>query len=172
MKILVLNGSPRPNGNTVAMIAAFSEGAAEAGHEVTVFNICQKKIAGCLGCGYCRGKGNGTCIQKDDMQEVYGLLAAADMIVFATPVYYFAYSAQLQAAVNRFYALGHLAEPKKAALLLSSGSPDVYEGAIYAYRKTCEFVRLTDMGICTAYGPENKSEAKLAEVRALGRSLA
>ena len=48
MKILVLNGSPRPHGNTAAMVAAFAKGAKENGHEVDVVNVCQKKIAGCL----------------------------------------------------------------------------------------------------------------------------
>lgn len=68
MEILVLNGSPRPHGNTSAMIEAFVEGAKQSGHKVSVVNVCQKKIAGCLGCEYCHTKGNGTCIQKDDMQ--------------------------------------------------------------------------------------------------------
>lgn len=53
MNILVLNGSPRPNGNTAAMVSAFVEGAAENGHNVTVVPVCQKKIAGCLACEHC-----------------------------------------------------------------------------------------------------------------------
>lgn len=68
MKILILNGSPRPNGNTVAMIHAYAEGAAEAGHTSHVVDVCRMKIGGCLACEYCHTKGNGTCIQKDDMQ--------------------------------------------------------------------------------------------------------
>jgi multimeric flavodoxin WrbA len=172
MKILVLNGSPRPNGNTAAMVSAFADGAVQAGHEVTVIDIRQKKIAGCLACEYCHGKGEGVCIQKDDMQEIYPLIDQSDMIVFATPVYYFAYTAQMQAAVNRFYPIGSFAEPKKAALFLSSASPDVYDGAVYAYRRTCEFVGMEDLGIFTAYGPENKNPAKLEELRAFGRGLA
>ena len=48
MKILVLNGSPRPHGNTAAMVAAFAKGAQENGHQVDMVNVCQKKIAGCL----------------------------------------------------------------------------------------------------------------------------
>ena len=53
MKTLVLNGSPRPHGNTAAMVAAFAKGAQENGHQVDVVNVCQKKIAGCLACEYC-----------------------------------------------------------------------------------------------------------------------
>ena len=74
MNILVLNGSPRANGNTAAMINAFAEGAQQSGHQVEVVNVCRKKIAGCLACEYCHTKGDGRCIQQDDMQEVYPLL--------------------------------------------------------------------------------------------------
>lgn len=62
MKIIVLNGSPRPNGNTAAMVEAFVS-AKENGHEITVVPVCQKKIAGCLACEYCHTKGNGKCVQ-------------------------------------------------------------------------------------------------------------
>ena len=78
MKILILNGSPRPNGNTAAMVRAYAEGASEAGHTVHIVNVCQKKIAGCLACEYCHTKGGGKCIQQDDMQEVYPLLEEAE----------------------------------------------------------------------------------------------
>ena len=67
MNILVLNGSPRPNSNTSAMVEAFAQGARESGHQVEVVHVCQKKIAGCLACEYCHTKGSGRCIQQDDM---------------------------------------------------------------------------------------------------------
>lgn len=71
MHILVLNGSPRPNGSTAAMVEAFAQGARASGHQVEVVLVCQKKIAGCLACEYCHTRGNGRCIQQDDMQQVY-----------------------------------------------------------------------------------------------------
>ena len=85
MKILVLNGSPRPNGATSAMAEAFAQGARQAGHEVDVVAVCQKKIAGCLACEYCHTKGEGRCIQQDDMQEIYPLLEQAEMMVQFMP---------------------------------------------------------------------------------------
>ena len=81
MKILILNGSPRPNGNTAAMVRAYAEGASEAGHTVHIVNVCQKKIAGCLACEYCHTKGGGKCIQQDDMQEVYPLLEEGTKLI-------------------------------------------------------------------------------------------
>lgn len=96
MNILILNGSPRPNGNTAAMIRAYAEGANEAGHIIHVVDVCKMKINGCLACEYCHTKGNGVCIQKDDMQEVYPLLEQAEMIVLASPIYYHSFTGQLQ----------------------------------------------------------------------------
>ena len=95
MKILVLNGSPRPKGNTAALVEAFAAGARESGHQVHVIPVCRKRIAGCLACEYCHTKGNGRCIQQDDMQEVYPLLDEAEMLVLASPVYYHNFSGQL-----------------------------------------------------------------------------
>lgn len=126
MKIIVFNGSPRPQGNTAAMVEAFARGAGESGHEVTVVDVCRKKIAGCLACEYCHSKGNGKCIQQDDMQEIYPLLDEAEMIVLASPVYYHGFTGQLQCAINRIYALDKPKHLKKAALILSSGSDHVY----------------------------------------------
>lgn len=94
------------------------------------------------------------------------------MLVIASPIYYFGFSAQLQAVINRTYAVGIPEKLKKAALILSSGSDDVYDGAVYEYKKTCEWMKLTDMGIITAHGAENGSPAKLSEAHTLGlRSL-
>ena len=56
MKILVLNGSPRPNGNTAKMVGVFHEVAEKNGHEVVCFNVCKMNIKGCLACEYCHGK--------------------------------------------------------------------------------------------------------------------
>lgn len=172
MKILVLNGSPRPSGNTAFLVDAFTKGAEEKGHQVTVVPVCQKKIAGCLACEYCHTKGNRSCIQKDDMSEVYPLLEEAEMIVLASPVYYHSFTGQLQCAINRIYALDKPKNLKKAALILSSGSDEVYGGAIYEYRNSfLDYLKLEDMGIVTAFGDQNKSPEKEQEMYQLGKSL-
>lgn len=170
MKIAVLNGSPRI-GNTAAMVNAFAEGAKEAGHEVEILHVGKMKINGCLGCEYCHTKGEGTCIQKDDMEKVMPAYKEADMIVFASPIYYFNMTAQLCAAVQRIYAIGKPVKAVKAALLLSSGSPNPYEGSIAAYKATLALTELEDAGIITAAGDENGSEAKLAEIREFAKAL-
>lgn len=172
MNILVLNGSPRPNGNTAAMVAAFTEGAKKKAHQVTVIDVCRKTINGCLGCEHCHTKGHGVCIQKDDMQEVYKALESAEMLVIASPIYYFGYSGQLQCVIHRTYAIGIPRKLKKAMLILSSGSNGVYEGAIYEYKKSfLDYMNLQDMGIYKAYGSQNKSEEILSQLRQAGENL-
>lgn len=172
MKILVLSGSPHADGNTAAMVSEFKKGAEEKGNEVTVIDVCKKKISGCMACEYCHTKGEGQCVQKDDMQEVYPLLAEADAVVLASPIYYFGLSGQLLCALHRFYAPMKPAKATKMALMMSSMSPGVYEGAITEYKTMVGFFGIEDAGIVTAAGDENKSEAKLAECRELGRKFA
>lgn len=169
MKIAILNGSPRKE-NTAAMLEAFKQGAEAAGHEVEVLHVGKMKINGCLACEYCHGKGEGKCIQKDDLEKIMPAYLESDMIVFASPIYYFAPTAQLEAAWQRVYCIGKPAKATKSALLLSSGF-GFYDAAIAQYKGFTSYVGLQDMGVCTATGEENKSEAKLAEIKAWAATL-
>lgn len=172
MKILILNGSPRKNGNTAAMTDAFAEGARESGHEVAIIPVGQKRIAGCLGCEYCHTRGNGMCIQKDDEEEVYEALIDAEMLVLASPIYYFTFSAQLQAALHRTYAVGIPGKVRQTALLLSSGSPDVYEPAIQQYLSSVvQFYGVKDAGVYTTNEMTKKIAEHLDDIRAFGRGI-
>ncbi|MBB5182647.1 flavodoxin family protein [Catenisphaera adipataccumulans] len=174
MKVLILNGSPRPNGNTKALVDALKEGAVSKGHEVTEVDVARLDLHGCLGCEYCHTKGRGKCVQNDDMQKIYPLLQQADALVLALPIYYHGFSGQLKCAIDRFYAIGAPGQLKlrKIAMLLSSGADQVYEAAFYSYHKNfIEYMGLEDAGIITAHGSENKSEAKREEARMLGASL-
>ena len=170
MKITVLNGSPRKE-NTSAMVDAFVEGAQEAGHEVEVLQVGKMKISGCMGCEYCHTKGEGQCIQKDDFEKVLPAYKDCDMVVFASPIYYFTLTAQMEAAIQRVYCIGKPTKATKAAMLLSSGSPGVYDGAVAQYKGYMAFAGIEDAGVITANGDENKSEAKLAEVREFAKNL-
>ena len=175
MRILVLNGSPRPKGNTKQMIEAFQKGAEAAGHQVDVADVCRMKIGGCLACEYCHTKGNGICIQKDDMQEVYDLLQEAEMLVIASPIYYHGVSGQLKCVLDRFYSAAYPRKPKnlkKVAMILSSGDADMYDGAMFSYQGDfLDYLGLEDMGVFTAHGSENGSAAKLYELKKFGLSL-
>ena len=170
MKITILNGSPRKE-NTAAMAEAFAVGAREAGHEVDILQVGKMKINGCLACEYCHTKGEGKCVQKDDMEKVIPAYLDSDMIVFASPVYYFDMSAQLSAAIQRVYCIGKPAKATKAALLFSSASPGTGEGAIVTYHNMLKFMGIEDAGVLALSGDENKSEEKMAQIRAWAKGL-
>ena len=170
MKIAVLNGSPR-NGTTTKMVQAFREGAEAAGHQVEEYQVGRMKIAGCLGCEYCHTKGEGACVQKDDLEKILPAYKAADMIVFASPIYYFTMTAQMEAAIQRVYCIGKPLDAKKAALLLTSGSPGVYDAAVAQFRAYMRYAGIEVAGMITSYGEENGSEAKLNEISEFAKAL-
>ena len=175
MHIVVLSGSPRKGGNTAIMVNAFKEGAESVGNTVEVIDVAAKKIAPCHACKYCFTHG-GDCAIDDDMTEVRERLKQADMVVFASPVYWFDISAQLKLAIDRMYAFGGCGFSfSKVALLLDSGSDGVYTAAISAYKDMNAYLKWEDMGIITVPGMAEKGDMaqnpKLTEVRAFGASL-
>ena len=167
MNVLILQASPRANGNTAWMAEEFKNAAEAAGHQVTLVNVSKKKIAGCLACEYCHNKGNGACIQKDDMQELYPLMAEAEVLVLAAPIYYFTLNAQIQAPIQRMYCVNKPAKVQKMALLMSSYSPNVYDGATAEFRDICNYWGTKSIGVVSANLDEQKTEetkAKIVEV--------
>jgi multimeric flavodoxin WrbA len=175
MKIVILNGSPRPNGNTQILAEEFIRGAREAGHETELIHLREKKIAGCLGCQYCFSH-EGECVQKDDMKEVLASLDQADMLVIASPIYWFDLTAQTKAAIDRMYARGKVGfHFHKTAMLLDSGSDHVYDAAIRMYQMMTGYLNWQDMGIITAPGMTEKGSMKHApamqQAYTLGKTL-
>ncbi len=167
MQVLILQGSPRATGNTAWMAEEFAKAADAAGHSVKTVNVGKKKIAGCLACEYCHGKGQGACIQKDDMQEIYPLMAEAEVIIVAAPIYYFTLCSQIQAVIQRMYCVNKPANVKKMALLCSSHSPEVYDGAKAEFRDICNYWGVENLGCVTAKFDEQKTETtkqKLLEI--------
>ena len=171
MKVLILQASPRANGSTAWMADEYKKAAEAAGHEVTLVNVSKKKITGCLACEYCHTKGNGACIQKDDMQELYPLLAEAEALVLAAPIYYFTLCAQIQAPIQRLYCVNNPAKVKKMALLMSSYSPGVYDGATAEYHDICNYWGVEDTGIVTAKIDEQKTEVTLQKIQDIVKNL-
>ena len=171
MNILILQASPRANGNTAWMADEYKKAAEAAGHQVTLVNVSKKKIAGCLACEYCHGKGNGACIQKDDMQELYPLMAEAEVLVLAAPIYYFTLNAQIQAPIQRMYSVNKPVKVQKMALLVSSYSPGVYDGAKAEFRDICNYWSAENTGVVTAKIDEQKTDETKAKIVALVSNL-
>ncbi len=171
MNILMLQGAPRANGNTALIAEEYKNTAEAAGHKVTLVNVARKKIAGCLACEYCHGKGEGACIQKDDMQELYPLMNEAEVLVLAAPIYYFTLCAQIQAPIQRIYCVNKPKKVKKMALLCSSYSPNVYDGATSEFRDICNYWQVENMGFVSAKIDEQKTEETKQKVIALAGKL-
>ena len=98
-RILIISGSPRLHGNSDILCDEFKRGALEAGHEVEKIRLSDKKINFCLGCGVCNATGK--CIQKDDMAELLQKMLAADVIVLASPVYFYGMNGQMKTFIDR-----------------------------------------------------------------------
>ena len=99
-KVLILSSSPRKNGNSDLLCNEFMRGAAEAGHQVEKIFLKDKHINYCTGCSVCSMYGK-PCPQKDDAAEVVEKMIAADVIVMATPVYFYTMSAQMKTLIDR-----------------------------------------------------------------------
>lgn len=102
-KVLILSGSPRNGGNSDILSDEFMKGAKEAGNEVEKIRVAAKKLAPCSACYYCRDNG-GMCVHKDDMAEILQKMIDADVLVFASPVYFYSIDAQLKALIDRTVA--------------------------------------------------------------------
>lgn len=118
-KVLILSGSPRKGGNSDILCDEFLRGAREAGHQVEKVRPTEKKIAPCLGCYYCASHG-GECVRRDDMADLLQQMIDADVIVLASPVYFYSINAQLKAVIDRFYANNEALMGKKKAVFLTA----------------------------------------------------
>ena len=177
MKIVVLMGSPNRKGSTSMLADSFAKGAAEAGHDCEVVDVCHADISpctGCVACGY-----EGPCVQHDDVEQIREKLLSADMVVFATPLYYYGMSAQLKTLVDRFCAFNsslnrrHL---KSALLTVAWNSSDWTFDALRAHYGTLvRYLNLDDQGAVYGYGcgtpPMTAASAYPDEAYRLGRGL-
>ncbi|MEI7751650.1 MAG: flavodoxin family protein [Candidatus Omnitrophota bacterium] len=106
-KILILSGSPKKNGNTAALVKWFTEGAVSKGAKVELIHIAffQYKFPGCTSCRLCQKQEAYECVIDDDANLALRKMASADVIVMATPLYFFAASAQLKIIIDRMFSL-------------------------------------------------------------------
>ena len=98
-KVLILSASFRKHGNSDLLCDEFMRGATEAGHDVEKLYINDKKINFCRGCGVCNSTHK--CVQKDDMAEILNKMIEADVIVMATPVYFYSMNGQMKTLIDR-----------------------------------------------------------------------
>ena len=135
--IIILNGSPRPKGNTSTMTAAFKRGAEEAGNKVTEFQLSRMKINGCIGCWKGGKDPDHPCIQRDDMEHIYPLYKEADIVVLASPLYYWFISGFLKNSFDRLFAIAecdpNYRSPKKESVLIIAAEGASFEESEHWY---------------------------------------
>ena len=178
-KIVILNGSPRKNGNTSALVQAFREGAESAGHTVTEFHLASMDIHPCKGC-WGGGKDSAhPCVQRDDMEQIYPAYKEADIVVLASPLYYWTISGQLKMTFDRLFAVAEesadYANPIKESVLLMAAEGNGFEESEYWYDRLMNHLGWTSLGKILCGGVvkpgDIQGNAKLEEARALGAQI-
>lgn len=163
-QILIVLGGGRARGNTAQLAEAFRRGAEEAGHRVETVSLVKEEVKGCLGCNACRyGK---PCVQKDAFNSLIPKIQGADLVVFASPLYFWTVSARLKAFIERFYCMAeedpnppfgrYEKYPVKDCALLMTAADNffwTFEQAVSYYRFTLvRYIGFRDRGMVLAGG--------------------
>lgn len=128
--ILIISSSPRKNGNSQMLCEQFKKGAEEKGHTVTLIRLMEKKIGFCRACDGCM-RNDGTCVLNDDMEEILKLFQKADVLVLATPVYFYGISAQMKTFIDRTYPIWQHLGKKEVYYIISAGlGEDIIERSL------------------------------------------
>ena len=179
-QIVILNGSPRKNGNTSALVRQFAAGAQSAGHTVTEFFLDQMDIHGCKGCFGGHSSRDCPCVQRDDMAQIYPAVKACDVVVLATPLYYWTMSGQIRTAIDRLFALeegdGNLLRGHgRAGVLLMAAEGNGFEDVLAYYKHLMQHLRWASLGHVLAEGNgevgDIEGKPELAQAYALGASI-
>lgn len=160
-KVLILSGSPRRNGNSDILCDEFARGALEAGHEVEKIRIAEKKIGYCRACYACRG--TGICAIKDDMAEVLQKMIDSDVLVLASPVYFYSIDAQLKALIDRTVARWLEVKNKEFYYIVTAADEELAsaETTLACFRGYADCVEgAKEMGVIYGMGTYEKGEVK------------
>ena len=175
--IVILQGSPRRNGNTARLVQAFTDGLA-AEHKVTIINVSELKINYCVCCNSCFTRDGNRCFQEDDMRKILPALSDADVMVFASPVYFYGISAQLKTLLDRLHTpLRNTFKVKRTALLLvgAASLPELFDSILVQYRMLLNFFHLEDAGTVLVRGVKNigdiEGRPELQAATELGRRI-
>ena len=179
--LVIVNGSPRKQGNCAVLVERAAAGAQASGAQVEIFRLADLNIHPCDACDSCRE--TGICVLQDDMQALYGPLRRADAILIASPIYWFSISAQTKLFIDRCYALqgtaGNILGSKRFGVMLVYGDVDPYtSGAINAIRMFQDMLRYLEAelvglvyGSANAPGEIRNRPEVLEEAYQLGRQL-
>ncbi|MBE6858876.1 MAG: flavodoxin family protein [Ruminococcus sp.] len=152
--ILILNGSMRKNGNTARLVQSFADGAVQ-NNNVEIVYVADYNVNPCIGCNSCFVREGNKCFQDDDMVKIYEKLRNADIVVIASPVYFYGISAQLKAIVDRLHTpMRNTFHIKKLGLLLVGAAylPNLFDPILMQYQMVLEFFKLESIGTVLVRG--------------------
>lgn len=158
-KVLILSGSPRKGGNSDILCDEFAKGAKEAGHIVEKIRVAEKNIGYCKGCYAC--KNNGICAIKDDMAQVLQKMIDADVLVLASPVYFYSIDAQLKAVIDRTVARWLEVKDKEFYYIVTMADEDISstDTTLACFRGYADCVSgAKEMGVIIGNGVYEKGE--------------
>lgn len=174
---MILVGSVRKGGNTDLLAKAFASGA-DKNNEVEIISVAGVNISPCIGCNSCFLSESNRCIQNDDMSIIYDKLNIADVLVIASPVYFYGISAQLKAIIDRLHTpMRNRFQIKKLALLLVGAAtlPGMFDAIKMQYKLTLDFFHLENLGTITVSGVKDKGDIEgniaLEKAYELGSSI-
>jgi multimeric flavodoxin WrbA len=175
--ILIISGSPRKHGNSDLLCDQFLKGAKDAGNQVEKIFLRDKKINYCIACDGCKRNG-GKCVQKDDMAEILEKFLAADVIVMATPVYFYTMDAQMKTLIDRTYAKFSEISNKDMYFIVTAAdtNKNAMARTIEGFRGfTSCYTGLTEKGIIYGTGAWNIGDIKgskaMDEAYEMGKSI-
>lgn len=175
--IVIFVGSVRKNGNTARLAQSFAEGAAK-NNNVEIVSVADYNVNPCIGCNSCFTREGNQCFQNDDMVQIYEKLRNADIVVIASPVYFYGISAQLKAIVDRLHTpMRNAFHIKKLGLFLVGAAElaNLFEPIIMQYQMVLDFFKLESIGMVLVRGVKDigdiESSPALKEAYELGTSI-
>lgn len=132
MKVLSVLGSPRKNGYTSALLESYTSGLKENNDELEIKEIYLENLTiyGCKGCNACQLKKVDLCISDDDMINIYKYVKESDVIIMASPIYFFSVTAQMKMMLDRLFAINGDLKGKKLIFLSTYGAERVEESGV------------------------------------------
>lgn len=159
--VVILSASPRRNGNSDILCDEFMKGATEAGHDVEKIFLVDKNIKYCTGCGVCNTTHE--CVQKDDMKEILVKLLKADVIVMASPVYFYTINAQMKTLIDRIVPQYTSLSNKEFYFIITAAETNLnmMERSIECFRGLLDCLENpTEKGVIYGVGAWQKGEIK------------
>ncbi len=187
MNVLSIFGGPRKRGNTATVLGWVEDELKTLGHQVERINMSSKKVNGCIGCIKCKDNPvEPGCVQKDDGPFIIDRMVASDIVIFSSPLYYWGFSAQLKALIDRCHSLYRgvcgssehtsFIEGKRQALIVTAADPfeNNAEQILTTFQRILVYNKVYSAGellVCNCTAPDDLGDEIKAQAVAFANQL-